>query len=646
MWGLRFRRVVRLLVIALLAATTPHLVHAQASGPVIPPDLKILDRGWADGAGPSHLLKIGSFLLVVDPRQGEMRRYEAAAPSTPPVRCNIPRDFAPWRSVRSGNAVRLVAEPFGPDGRNGYSLVSRRTMLIDAERVKGMSSASPCGFPIVAYDAKRDAALRLTRAAGNRPGAAVTVRIAARVSARIEPQGGRRAQVFAVREAGRLSGGRTALWWSEIDPYPIGKATVRSRTDPPGFGGRVTASQYVGIFGRSGGGPLGVIRIRNASYGSLSPVGLPDMSGVGKLGFETILADTADGRDGIWILAMDMFDGADDKPFKLLRFPVGSGSAKATILLTKAGASTGDRDDGEVAEEMQPAVGADWRYAPTRAAWFESIRRRLQEQASTSWTLTDEMVRRPCGGLDECQVGADAQGGLGVGEDFGNPVRDKTKDAGARWIRPTQLNGLTAGSEIRGVPYSIGNNQIVGGDPRRDFQVALAADYRTATRPAPRPVGHIREGMKWANRQGNYPLGIDCAALVSRIFGIDWRTTEDLLAATPFGSNDITIAALPKGPARGCPQPVRHFSEIQPGDLLLRPGHVVIFNDIARVGGSRNGSLGVRVFEASSRCGRVCESVYDPTFFDGWWILRVKADGATDADCPKWLEMAAAVEAR
>lgn len=621
--------------------------EAQTSRPGVQPDVAVFDRAWADGAGPSHLLKVGPYLIVVDPRQGEVRRYETTHPSKQPVRCSVPRDFAPWRSVRSTNGVRLVAEPFGGDDKGGYFLASRNTMLIELEKVKAISPGTPCGFPIAAYDAVRDAPLRIIRAAGDRPGAAVTIRTTNRTSARIEPQGGRRAQIFGVRDAGRLSGGRTALWWSEIDPYPIGKATERNRTDPPGFGGRVTASQYVGIFGAKGGGPLRVIRIRNASYGSLSATSLPDMSGVGKLGFETVVADTVDGRDGLWLLAMDMFDVAEDKPFKLMRFPIDPDvGTRPTILLTKNGASSGDRDDGDASEDMAPATLGDGQYASTRTAWFKEVRQKLEEQASTPWTLSQAMVERPCGGADECSVGADAAGALGAGASFGNPVRDKIVTVGARWIRPTQLNGVPIGSQIRGVPYSIGNNQIVGGDPGRDFQVALAADYGNSPKAAPRPVGHIREGMKWANRKDNYPLGIDCAALVSRVFGIEWRTTEDLLRATPFGPTTAPIATMPNGPARGCPQPVRHFSEIQPGDLLLKTGHVVIFNDVARIGGSRSGPLGVRVFEASSRCGRVCESVYDPTFFDGWWILRMKPDAGSDADCPKWLEMAAAAEER
>ena len=66
----------------------------------------------------------------------------------------------------------------------------------------------------------------------------------------------------------------------------------------------------------------------------------------------------------------------------------------------------------------------------------------------------------------------------------------------------------------------------------------------------------------------------------------------------------------------------------------------MIYAGTARIGGRPGRSRGLRVLESSSRCGGVCESVYDPTFFDGWWILRIRLDGA--GDCPHWLDAAAA----
>lgn len=124
---------------------------------------------------------------------------------------------------------------------------------------------------------------------------------------------------------------------------------------------------------------------------------------------------------------------------------------------------------------------------------------------------------------------------------------------------------------------------------------------------------------------------------------MDVRGTGEMLDIAMHVTQGGKGYALPKGVVLGCPQPVRHVSQLLPGDLLLHTGHVVIFSGTARIGAVGGGSRGLRVFESTSRCGGVCESVYDPSTFDGWWILRLRMGDGDDRDCPDWLDAAAAI---
>lgn len=618
-------------VLASMMVAGPAAARLQPA-PLLAPAERVVVRDVADGPGPSHLIPVGDYLLLVDPWSAEIRRYRIDDLGAAPHVCTYPRAFAPWRTERRAGEIRLIGEPYGPDDGARYAFRSNRTMVITPARVAAMPPGGRCPFALRAYDARRDLPPRIGWSGGEKPGATALFPLGRGATARLSPQGGRRAEIYAIRRAGALSGERTLLWWSEVDAYP---RQGGSTADPPGLGGRVTASQYVGVVGPRGGAPEVVVRLRTAAYpllssddGPLSPAILT------KPGLEYVAGGAIGEEDRLWIVAADMASPAP-RAFVLRSYALdASGLADgATIDLAPPRVVPQDRNDraGSRSQSSAAATPSEPGAAISRAAWFARGRAVIERQIGYRWHLPAGADLHPCGGADRCVVGADATGALGVGPRFPDPVTDKIDRAGgANWMRPRQLVGLPAGSAMRGIPYSIG-----GEDLDDSFAARLAAGYAPMTTNPP-PIGHIREGMEWPKQDGNYPLGIDCSALVAKVFDLANRSTGDMIRATDLVTAGGTHYKVPRGPEHACPEPVRHLSGIRKGDVILRDGHIVIYAGTARIGGRTGRSRGLRVLESSSRCGGVCESVYDPTFFDGWWILRIRLTGGRD--CPRWID--------
>lgn len=628
----------RILAVTIAASATAS--PAQPAPSLLPIE-QIAVRAVADGPGPSHLLALGGYLLLVDPWSRDIKRYRTDDLGATPHVCRYPRGFAPWRSVWHVDEIGLVGEPYGPGDGDGdaYALRSRQTLVITLAEVAAMKTDCDCPFAIRGYDAGRDRPPRIGRPAGEKPGAVAAFPLRGGGRARIAPVGGSRAEIYAIRPAGMMSGGRTLLWWSELDAYPVKPGQVDHM--PPGSGGRVTASQYVGSFDPGGGPPIAVTRLRTAAYAALSSDDVPLSPAIlSKPGFEYIAGGSVGGQDRLWIVAADM-GSPGARQFRLRSYALDAGRepARTMIDLVPSFISPAlvaqDRNDRAASGIPMPSSTTDTTGPViTRTAWFTQARDLIERQIGYRWQMPVGADLRPCGGADRCAVGADASGALGVGPGFADPVTDKIdRDGGANWIRPRHLIGLPAGSEVRGIPYSIGGEDLDDG-----FAARLAAGYARPTANPP-PIGHIREGMEWSGQAGNYPLGIDCSALIAKVFDLANRSTGDMIRGTDFVTASGATYKVPQGPAHACPEPVRHLSEIKKGDVLLRDGHIVIYAGTARVDDQPGRSRGLRVLESSSRCGGVCESVYDPTFFDGWWVLRIRLTGV---DCPRWLDAAAA----
>lgn len=604
------------LAAALAAGTTA--APAIASAADLQPTVSIVIRDVADGPGPSNLIAIDRYLLVIDPWSFTIRRYDAADPSAYPRVCLYPRGFAPWRANRRGNTVRLVGEPYGANDAGSYEYRSRSVMTIDAQAVASMPLSGPCRFPVGRYDARRDAAPATARLGGG----TWLDWLAGRVV--LAPHGAG-SRIFAARPAGTLADGRTLIWWSEIDG--IGR----------GRGGRLMASQYVGVVDRGTLG--GTIRLVSAAYAPLAPgAASPPPTILSKPGFEYAVGNTVAGRDMLWVMAAA--DTPAGRHFLLRGYPLDglAASGGASLTLVRAGAASSDRNDAENDAGIQTA-GTPRAAAGPRAEWFAHARRLIEAQIGFRWAYPAGATGVPCGGADRCAVGTDAAGTLGVGPAYPGVVTDRIDRAGgATWMRPRQLVGLVPGTSVRGIPYSIGGTDLAG-----DFARRLASDYAANARSRA-PIGHIREGMEWPGSDGHYPLGIDCSALVARVFDLSIRATAGMVRTFAYTTRTGQHYQLPRGPSGSCPQPVRRFADLRPGDVLVRDGHVVIFAGLARPSRVTGLAAGLRVFESSSRCGAVCESVYDPSYFDGWWMVRIaRGDGR---DCPHWLETGAEARER
>lgn len=614
-----------------LTAASALPAHAVEFTPApLAPVERLLIRDVADGAGPSHVIPLAGYLLVVDPWAAQIRRYSLADMTAAPVSCTYPRSFSPWRTERYRGGVRLIGEPYGPGSHHGYRYRSRETMVLAVSAVAKMPGVGPCAFPIAAYDPRRDTPPPVARPQGERPGAPAGFRLRGGARARIMPVGGPRSEIFAVRNAGALSRGRSLLWWSEIDDVP---AEDEAAGTALAGGGRVTASQYVGVFDRRGGPPRSTVRVSIAEAPPLSPghgIAVPAL--LVKPGFEYVAGASIGGRDALWVLSADM-EAPSPRPFVLRRYDLGALADEAQGEIALAGHGTAAPDHNDATPPTSREHVDPGRTRLPRDAWYAAARATLRAQIAYRWTYPAGAAARPCGGGDRCAIGANAAGALGVGATFDEPVGDRlVRDGGAIWMRPRQLIGLPPGASVRGIPYSIG-----GEDLAEEFGHRLSSSYGGGAIDPP-PIGHIREGLEWPAHDGNYPLGIDCSALVAKVYAIETRSTGQMVQG-----RDVVVGGhtyrLPRGPAHACPEPVRHLSQVRPGDLFLRDGHVVIYAGTARIGGKSRRSRGLRVFEASSRCGAVCESVYDPTFFAGWWIVRLQL-GPDDEDCPRWLATA------
>ncbi|MEO1969720.1 MAG: hypothetical protein ABGW87_13545 [Sphingomonadaceae bacterium] len=605
--------------------------HAQPLTVLTPADSVVI-RDVADGAGPSQVVTMGKYVLVVDPWNRQIRRYLADDIHSQPAICLFPRTFAPGRVVRTKAGLRLIAEPYGPDGKGGYHLRERSAMTITPVQVQNMPIVGPCRFNIGAvHTTDRPPRIRTSH---DRVGEA-SYPLSGRQRAQIDPQGRAGSQVFAVRYIGSLSHGRSVLWWSEVG----GEPPAASAEGLPPEAGRLMVRQYVGVFGSAGGVPQSVVQIVTAHVPPLLPDhAIPKPTKLEKPGLEYVAGGSGPNGDTIWIAAANMPDEGRGQ-FELRRYDLKriASSSDAMIELVPSA----NRPE-PLADRNDPAPGHDANEDQSRAApdtqpvSFAEARKTLQRQIAFRWQFPEDGQAHPCDGRDKCTVAANDEGSLGNGPQFTHPVGDDDHPhGGALWVQPRDLVGVRPGTWIRSVPYSIG-----GVDLADTFAKRLAANYGSDNKgtagKTPDPIGHIGEGMEWHGGDSHYPLGVDCSALIALVYDVKIRSTGRMVRGNVLRGKDGHAYAVPLGPDQGCPEPVESFADLQPGDILLRNGHVVIFNGFTTVANAPGRSRAMRVFESTSRCGAVCESVYDPTYFAGWWMLRMDHDRT--GNCPLWIE--------
>lgn len=580
-------------------ATVPQGAASQAPRSIEADPVQRRIRVELDGAGVSNLIVLGDMLLAVDPNEGLIHAYDLARFGQAGRVCSMARDFAPWRSrATAAGGLRIVGED------------ERRTLEITPAAaatwpLEGAAAAPACG-PLRDYDQRMDAAPSFRRL-GPAGGRTLRVTVPNPLDAR-RPAGlhaGARGQILDVRPIGRLSGRRFAVLWKELDQWPVTGAPA------PASAGRVLVNLWVSVFDRRGA-VLENIRIRDHELPAASRI----FSGLHKRGFEFIAA-ASDGT-GDWLYVVDgRPDGQTLRRFALspARRPTGpTGRVTASVDLFAGSLPEPSQDSDEDAGAGQtgtpeiPTVGGQ-----EEDSWSRAVLKRLKAFAEAPWPYPQEAVARPCGtaagrpGNDRCDVTLDDQGAL-VPLAEAPPRLAPQEGRPAAWVGPRQLIGAPWSPDRVGIPYSYG-----GSDDVASFMRRLG---RYASRGLHPPIGNIRETLSRAGTDApvdDYPLGLDCSAFVAAVFGVPWVPTGRMIQNAAIGPSGVYAT------------PVPHLSLIRMGDVLVKKGHVVIFTRVVPIGrpGLRDASMGYEVYEATSRCGRVCRSVYEPDFFNGWWIVRM-----------------------
>lgn len=556
-------------------------------------------RAVLDGAGLSHVFARGRALIVLDPNQGLVRRYVLGEDDLVGAltACSMRRDFSPRHVQPYATGVRVLGEEPQP----GAVPTNARLPVLDLTDalLSGMEPyadgqagrPADCG-PVVERATSVPSSARASGRVwlvGASPGLAAPSRGALRVG----PDAG--AELFNVRAVGRLGG--------------IGPAVLR-RELVGGESGSVSVAVWLTLLrdGRPSSVRLYEHRLNEKG----------EVTGLIKRGFDY----AAVAGHSLFVVGTTCPDAFCIDRYDMADLPPGTGVGNnwvASIDLSR-GPGREFPEDGPIdAGPAQPEVVEGTDVSPGLVAWQARLTRAVGNYAFVAWSYPARARSMPCRNAvpDSCAVrlhdGSLIDAGIAVTGD--GRVTQKGDAGDAVWIGPRHLieAGLSTQPALsqRGVPYSYGGN-----DGPDEFVQALTA-------AAPRPVGHIREHLVGV-AGSRYPLGIDCSRLVGAVLG-PLLETKDWIAAPP-----------PLSEAR----PVRDIRYARPGDVIVKKGHIVIFSRRVMSGPNR----AIEVFEASSRCGRVCRSVYDVDFFNGWRIMRtrqMKGGGPTPMDNPYWKDGAA-----
>jgi hypothetical protein len=185
-----------------------------------------------------------------------------------------------------------------------------------------------------------------------------------------------------------------------------------------------------------------------------------------------------------------------------------------------------------------------------------------------TWTLADENRHNPCDGPIV----------PGVAMSCLHPTRFVWPAREAREPYPNPMKGL---------PYDWG-----GADSIEGFDRKLARGFA---------AGNIGDTF-WEDGATRVTTGVDCSGLASRVWKLGRHVpTADL--------NSVT-------------SPVSDINALRTGDAFLRAGtHVALFREEVMLDGA---SMSIRVTEASSRCGSVCDSIYEIDQFQDFTLRRRK----------------------
>jgi hypothetical protein len=206
----------------------------------------------------------------------------------------------------------------------------------------------------------------------------------------------------------------------------------------------------------------------------------------------------------------------------------------------------------------------DMQQPPSRS----QMRRAMDAYRDHRWTLSETNRRNPCSAM------------IVAGLEF--ECRNRQ-----RFVVPAEQLRLRTPVAMRGVPYDWGGN-----DSLDRFDDKIKRGF---------VAGNIG-GTFWSAGSRRVTAGVDCSGLVSNVWHLDHHAGTSELP-------DLT-------------EPVAQLHHMRLGDVLLLPDHhVALYREQVDLDGA---SIGIRVTEAASRCGAVCDSVYEIDHFENYMLRRVK----------------------
>ena len=196
------------------------------------------------------------------------------------------------------------------------------------------------------------------------------------------------------------------------------------------------------------------------------------------------------------------------------------------------------------------------------------LRKQMDAYRNHRWKLTDENLRNPCEAVIVPGV----------------PIDCSNKD---RFVRPPELLRASRPVVMRGLPYDWG-----GADLLEQFDLKIQQGYT---------AGNIG-GTFWSEEARRVTAGVDCSGFASNV----WRL-----------GRHVPTSELSEVTRR-----VETLQHMRVGDALLLPEHhIALYRGQVKTDGA---SLAIRVTEATSRCGSVCDSVYEIDHFNGFALRRLK----------------------
>jgi hypothetical protein len=159
-----------------------------------------------------------------------------------------------------------------------------------------------------------------------------------------------------------------------------------------------------------------------------------------------------------------------------------------------------------------------------------------------------------------------------------------------RFVWPAREAKQPYPNPMKGLPYDWGGAGSIAGFDRK-----LARGFA---------AGNIGDTF-WADGAIRVTAGVDCSGFLSRI----WQLGRHVPTADVY-----TVTA-----------PLAAINDMRTGDAFLKAGsHVMLHREQLTLDGA---SLSIRVTEASSRCGSVCDSIYEVDRFHDFTLRRRGQNG-------------------